>query len=137
LACQTSTKVVDLLLAAGASLHSHCLHLAAYHSTEDDEFQPQILPILSHLLDLGMDINGMAEMRWSDGRGNAFFAPLHAAVMADSSEVILFLLERGANKNIRSTAGETPLEMAIRNDRKAAIKALHPGIRRSARLSGA
>jgi ankyrin repeat protein len=76
--------------------------------------------MLAHLLDLGMDINGMSDFGWPAGRGHGLFTPLHSAVMADSPEVISFLLKRGANREIRSSTGETPLERAIRTERKAA-----------------
>ena len=120
LACASSTpEVVDLLLASGASLRNYCLHAAAKRNEE--KFQPQALAVLSHLLDLGMDINEMSDMGLTAGRGHGFFTPLHAAAAADS---ILLLLKRGANPDIRSTLGELPLDLSVRRGNEAAIRAL-------------
>jgi ankyrin repeat protein len=96
-ACSSSTpEVVDLLLANGATRCSYCLHVAADCSVDSDgEFHPQCLIMLSHLLDLGMDINELSDMEFPLGRGHGLFTPLHAAVIFDSAQAINLLLKRG------------------------------------------
>jgi ankyrin repeat protein len=80
--------------------------------------------VLSHLLDLGMDINEMSDMGLPAGRSRGLFTPLHAAAGADFVDAIVLLLKRGANPDIRSTFGETPLDLAVRRGNEAAIRAL-------------
>ncbi|MCJ1475725.1 hypothetical protein MMC13_004388 [Lambiella insularis] len=119
--CSSTPEVVDLLLASGASLHhSSALHFAA----EDAEHRPQSLTMLSHLLDLGVDVNELSDCDYPESRDYGFYTPLHAAVGADFAEAIRLLLKRGADREIRSSVGETPLEKALDIGHEAAVEAL-------------
>jgi ankyrin repeat protein len=123
LACTCSIpEVVDLLLAHGGSLHSYCLHVAA--RVHEPEVRPQSLTMLSHLLDLGMDVNEKSDMGLPSTRSQGFITPLHAAAGSDFADAVRLLLNRGANREIKSSTGETPLERAIRTGSEAAVKAL-------------
>ena len=121
-ACGYSTpEVVDFLLAHGASLyHSDALRIVA----EDDEHRPQSLIMLSHLLDLGMDVNEMSHIEYPEERGLGFYTPLHAAIAADFADAVRLLMERGANWEIKNTLGKTLLEHAIEYRNEDVINAI-------------
>ncbi|MCJ1394596.1 hypothetical protein MMC18_007476 [Xylographa bjoerkii] len=119
--CCSTPEVVDLLIAHGASLHhSDVLHLVA----EDEECRPQAITMMSHLLDLGMDVNELSHIEYPEGRGRGYFTPLHAAVVFDFTEAVVLLIERGADPEIRNTLGETPLDNAIKYGNRDTIEAL-------------
>jgi len=61
---------------------------------------------VSQLLDLG---------RWVDKPDSNGLTPLMAAVLALDADMVLLLLERGADPNLQAPGGEVALEMARRN----------------------
>ena len=69
--------------------------------------------MMTHLLDMGMDINGIGRRDYPPSRRIGRGTPLHAAVGARELERIEFLLERGADMEVRNTLGQTPLEYAV------------------------
>lgn len=136
MACGSSTpEVVDLLLAHGASLHhSNALHIVA----EDDEIRLQSLTMISHLLDLGMDVNELSHDMYPESRGLGDYTPLHAAAGSDFAEAIILLLQRGADPEIKNTLGKTSMDWAIECGNAAAIEALsqrRPGTSDTSRLT--
>ncbi|MCJ1405872.1 hypothetical protein MMC11_009102 [Xylographa trunciseda] len=117
--CNSTPEVVDLLIAHGASLHhSDALHLLA----EDEDHSPQSIRMMSHLIDLGMDVNEISHTN-REHRRLPYHTPLHSAVEFEFVEAITFLLAKGADPDIRDTSGRTPLECAIKYDDKVSIEA--------------
>lgn len=66
------------------------------------------LELLEALFDAGWDVDVQDDLGWSF---------LHRAVWAESFAAVRFLLERGANPNIRTFDDETPLDFAIQHFR--------------------
>lgn len=113
-ACGSSIPVFDLLLEHGAKLEDGMpLHLVAEAGAHSGG-----LPMMQHLLDLGVDINGLDNARgpWRAG------TPLHCAVKSANAERVRFLLEHGADPHHQGSWGKTPLEMArIRRHSEVAV----------------
>jgi len=78
-------------------------------------FQKNI-EIVKLLIDAGYDVNAI-------GPKNGY-TPLHDAVWADNAAAAKLLLQNGANKNIKGKDGLTPLEKAIKENKKDMIKIL-------------
>ncbi len=109
-AANSSPVVFDLLLAHGAKLEdSDALHSAA----GEKEKQPGRIEMMAHLLDLGMDINAIGRREYPAGRRIGRGTPLQSAVAPEEVERIEFLLKRGADREVKNTLGQTPLEYAI------------------------
>jgi ankyrin repeat protein len=105
-ACSSTIAVFDLLLEHGAKLENSCpLHAAAGNSAAGDS-----IPMMAHLLELGVDVNGSDKLRGAYQRGT----PLHHAVNSGCIENVRFLLEKGADPHIRGPWGTTPIEEAER-----------------------
>jgi ankyrin repeat protein len=85
---------------------------AALH---DAMFQKNIEVVLL-LIENGYDINAI-------GPANGY-TPLHDAVMTNNAAAAQILLKYGANKNIKGKDGLTPLEKAIKENKRELIKIL-------------
>ncbi len=108
-AANSTPTVVDLLLAHGAGLEdSDALHSAA----GEREKRPGRVEMMSHLLRLGMDVNALGRREYPAGRRIGRGTPLQAAVAPQERDRFGFLLGQGADKEIKNTLGETPLEYA-------------------------
>ena len=68
---------------------------------------------MAHLLDMGMDINAIGRRDYPPSRRIGRGTPLHAAVGARELERIEFLLEKGADMEVRNTLCQTALEYAV------------------------
>lgn len=96
----------DILLQHGAKLENSApLHQAAGRKTtiENDR-----IPMMEHLLRLGVDINGSDEnkRRWAVG------TPLHCAINTGAADNVRFLLTRGADVHAKSRRGLQALALA-------------------------
>ena len=104
-----SIEIFDLLLAHGAKLEdSDALHSAAGNRTK----KPGRVEMMAHLLDLGMDINALFRREHPPGRRVGRGTPLQSATGPQEVDRIMFLLERGADREVKNTLGQTPLEYA-------------------------
>ena len=103
-----NAELVHDILVSGAdknvrdSLGHTALHLAMYHQNN--------LAVIKLLLDYGFDPNAIATRNGH--------TPLHTAVTADNETAVRFLLQNGANKNIKCLDGYTPLDMARSGDKQ-------------------
>lgn len=107
----STTAVIALFLEHGARVeNSNALHAAARGRSG--------IPMMGYLLDQGVDINALEhqhnpeyfERRKHFGFGTA----LHCAAQRGSKERIQYLLERGADREIKNTIGYTPAQWAKR-----------------------
>ena len=99
-AASSSPAVLDFLLNHGLNLdETDALHAAAGAF----EAPPGRLKMMARLLDLGMDINAIEQRGKPGSRNTVKGTPLHSAVYVDEEENIAFLLERGADKEVRNT----------------------------------
>ena len=102
--------IFDLLISHGARLaDSDALHLAA----GELEKRPGRVEMMAHVLDLAFDINAMARRDYPPGRRIGRGTPLHAAFLTQETDRVNFFVQRGANLEIRSTLGRTPLEYPV------------------------
>lgn len=111
-------EVVEALLARKVNLN--CLDsygMTPLHNAVRHERKDCVEALLMH----GADVN----VREGDGparvgtygppRGQA---PLHMAASEGAKEMVETLLARGADANVKTTAGDTPLTLAMRSERK-------------------
>ena len=116
-ASRSSITAFDLLLVRGAKLeNSRPLHAAIESMNEDKER----IPMMAHLLDLGVDINGTDYVR-------RLATPLHHAVLARKIERASFLVKRGADPHIKNQYGTSALEMARINERMEFVELFSQG----------
>ena len=120
-------KIIQLLLENGAILErSAAVHSAAGSRSSGDNMRR--LRNVEFLLDLGMDVNRIESEGDPDFyeryRNFNFATPLHYAAYWNKLETVQYLLERGANKNVLSTKGESALEWASGNRNKELIELL-------------
>ena len=66
--------------------------------------------VMKLLLDYGFDPNAKSTMNG--------FTPLHSAVSANNADGARLLLQYRADKNIKNDDGQTPLDMARKNDKR-------------------
>ena len=100
----SSIAALGLLLAHGAKLENSVpLHAAAARSDADAQ-----IPMMRHLLSLGVDVNASDAVRGPRRKGT----PLHYAVQAGMIDAVQFLLENGADLDAENPSGKTPLEEA-------------------------
>jgi ankyrin repeat protein len=113
--------VVNLLLQRGAKLeYSISLHIAAASRRPDVE----AFLMMQHLLDLGVNINGLDDLQGPHNHGT----PLHYAARGGKVERVRFLLEKGANSEIRNRQGRTPLEEAKKFSEEDVVTILKPRV---------
>ncbi|KAI9841871.1 MAG: hypothetical protein M1837_000341 [Sclerophora amabilis] len=100
----SSVAVFDLLLERGAKMElCQPLHAAAMAEKDGER-----ISMMTHLLSLGLDVNGS-----DDSRGvYRFGTPLHHASRCGGIEKVRFLLAHGADPEIRCRRGTTVLEEA-------------------------
>ncbi len=121
-AANSSTDILDLLISYGAKLsESDALHSAAGYVKVAGE---ERVKMMEHLLNLGMEINAIERRKFPPGRKKGQGTPLHSAVYAQTTKRILLLLEKGADRKIVNTLGQTPLEYAIAHDKHFAAECL-------------
>lgn len=81
--------------------------------------------IVQILIDAGADVNAKAwidvHADWGSGYVVQGETPLHFAAIFGIKEIIELLLERGADKQIQTAKGETPLDFAIREKHSQSI----------------
>lgn len=114
-----SLPILQALLDAGAdpSLQAGLLFAAA----EKGDFD--IMRVL--LDDERLNINALAS-DWGV-MGIVLGTALHGAVMRGQTEVVRYLLEEGADPNVRTSHLGTPLDQAVRNKQQACIDVLMGG----------
>ena len=100
-------EMIQLLMTHGASIEvadpdgNSLLHLAIEKCLNSyGTIRKNYIEIANELLGLGIDVNT------SNGKG---FSCLHNAAILGDKEIVSFLLEHGADVNIRSHEGFTPL----------------------------
>jgi ankyrin repeat protein len=82
--------------------------------------------MMAFLLDYGIDINEISTFgyRRSKRAGDENGTPLHAAVRSGFEDRISFLLDRGADPNVKTECGDTALDYARRWNFETGIKVL-------------
>lgn len=115
-AALSSPATIDLLIQYGAKLENSLpLHAAAVSDVKPDG---ERIPMIAHLLELGVDINGTDEKRGM----SAFGTPLLHAVRWGRMETVRFLLMRGADVRVKVLGGEvTALDLARQTGKEELI----------------
>ncbi len=80
--------------------------------------------MMTHLLDMGMDINVLWRREYPAGRRMGRGTPLHAATSSQQSDRIQLLIERGADPEAKNTLDQTPLQYAIAKNLTASVEVL-------------
>ncbi|KAE8444282.1 hypothetical protein EG329_000689 [Mollisiaceae sp. DMI_Dod_QoI] len=93
--------VLELLISYGAQLDPQAL----FHAI--DPRGKGGIPAMKYLIDRGVDVNTVGTMAGTQGG-----TPLHYAAKLKSKEKLTLLLEAGADKNIKSSSGRTPVDVA-------------------------
>lgn len=131
-AASATPTIFDLLISHGARrADSDALHSAAGELRK----QPGRVEMITHLLNLGFDINAMGRRDYPPSRRIGRGTPLHAAVNTQQPDRINLLVQRGANLDIRNTLGQTPLEYAVAKEftiSEAVLRDFEKAARRSA-----
>jgi uncharacterized protein len=97
---QPSTAVFDLLLAHGAQPDVRALYEAIDRDGNGG------VPIMTYLLDHGIDIN-ISSSQWA--------SPLHCAVVRGTKAGVQLLLDRGANVEKTNSTGQTAADIALKS----------------------
>ncbi|MCJ1379688.1 hypothetical protein MMC17_002790 [Xylographa soralifera] len=104
-AASLSVATFDLLLAHGARLENSLpLHAAAEVAADAEA----VVPMLQHLLSLGVDVNASDHVKGHAGLGT----PLHYAIRAGRLAAVGFLVEHGADLAVRNSHHKTVVEEA-------------------------
>lgn len=112
---QSTEEIVRILVSHGAVLaQTEALQLAAALGR---------LGMIRCLLDEGADVNGMLDPDSAFGDPTDGSA-LHSAAISGHYDTVKFLLERGADPDLRNAAGETALIRAQRNNHREVIRLL-------------
>ena len=110
-----SVEMAELLIQHGAHVKgSGALIMAAEEGKLD---------VVGLLLDKGADINEIGiehptDPRFKEDMGSA----LHRAIFGNHQEVVTFLLDRGADENLKDVMGRTPLALAEAGGNNSIIK---------------
>lgn len=115
-ALRSTEEVVRLLIRHGAIIaQTDALKFAAVSGRLD---------MVRCLLDEGADINGMLD---ADSRGCPTDGPaLHSAVQGRFTDSVKFLLDHGADPDLRNAAGESSLMRARKDGRVEMVRLLEP-----------
>ncbi|KAL8898433.1 MAG: hypothetical protein Q9207_006700 [Kuettlingeria erythrocarpa] len=103
-AASSSVAVFDLMIEHGATRENSIpLHTTAGSGRGGDR-----IPMMTHLIDIGYDINGTDDGKWPCWNGT----PLHYALKAQSLEKVEFLLQKGADPYRLYKGCGTPFSVA-------------------------
>lgn len=120
-AANSTPAVFDLLLKYGTNLeYSDALHSAAGELQD----KPGRVEMMTHLLDIGIDINVLWRREYPAGRRMGRGTPLHAATSSQQSNRIQLLVERGADPEAKNTLDQTPLQYAVGKNLTASVEVL-------------
>ena len=119
-AASSSPAVLDILLEQGLKLDD----TDALHSAAGAEAPPGRVEMMAHLLDLGMDVNAIERRGQPSSRGTGKGTPLHSAVYIDQKDHVAFLLQKGADKEVRNTLGQTVMEFVVAQESQCALELL-------------
>ncbi|KAH0555920.1 hypothetical protein GP486_006133 [Trichoglossum hirsutum] len=108
-AVEGSVHAVKSLMSHGARLEGSDALIAAAASMNEN---PEPIKIMAHLLDSGVDINRLQNVRDPDAATPLTGTALHQAVERGDAERVRFLLQRGANRDVKGFQGLTALEAA-------------------------
>ena len=120
-AASSSPAVLDLLIERGLKLEDSDALPSAISAVDGPEGR---LEMVAHLLDLGCDINAVEKEAPPSSTGLSSGTPLHTAVLIDNPDYVSFLLDKGADREARNTAGQNVTEFAIEQDSVQALKVL-------------
>ena len=70
------------------------------------------IKMLQEFLDSGLDVNS---------RGDNGYTGLHAAVVNEQEETVIFLLESGANVELKLDSGEKAIDLAVLTGNSAIV----------------
>jgi len=105
-------KIIDLLLEKGALINAvnHQLQTPFFAAfTASDQL---IVPLLNHMIKCGASVDAQ------DKNENTC---LHHAVKNDKPQGVKFLLENGADSNVRNSEGQSPYQLALDKNRRAIV----------------
>lgn len=103
-AASSSVAVFDFMIERGATRENSIpLHIAAGAGRDGER-----IPMMTHLIDIGYDINGTDDGKHPCGHGT----PLHYALQAQSLQKVEFLLQRGADPYRLYKGCGTPFSVA-------------------------
>ena len=114
-----NTAVMPLLVERGANLYQECEENGIYEDHGTPFFvavQNEQLGAMRKLVELGVDID------WQDSKGRTALAC--EAVKKKCTRAFTTLLKMGANTELRTHNGETPLHRAVRNNNYEAARLL-------------
>lgn len=118
----SDVEMIDLLIHYGARLdQSNALHVAANAEEDEEDFDEDRIPMMRHLLGLGVDIDAVMyedRERPRDVTNWALGTALHYAAVRALPRRVEFLLQCGANRERPTThRNDTPLDWINRNTR--------------------
>ena len=111
-ATASAIKIADILLDKGAAPNAvnHQLHTPFFVAFTTSD--PLVIPLLNHLITRGATVDAQ------DKNENTC---LHHAVINDSVQGVKFLLENGADSNVRNSEGKSPYQIALDKNRRAIV----------------
>jgi len=101
-------NLIDMEKAPNGNSPLH-FYVRNHPNPEEENFYFTVLDELINYMKSQHVSDNPIEMHNLDGE-----TPLHAACLKSNEFVIRFLMERGANVNVQSSTGETPLHYAVR-----------------------
>lgn len=113
---------VQFLFERGGNIkHGQLLHHAIRRKHD-------VFEILDLLLNLGADVNAMFysndPQAWAENKYFGIGTPLHEAVELDALEIVIYLLERGADTSILNSLGKTAMDRAVEKGHSPIIEVL-------------
>ncbi|MDL2417974.1 ankyrin repeat domain-containing protein [Bacillus tropicus] len=111
-------EIASFLLESSADIHSR-----AKNENENTPLQAAIAnkqsELIAFLIEKGSDVNVMQSGGWTG---------LHEAAFLGSEEIIVLLLENGANKTIKKNDGKTAYDIALEKGHNHLLHYLHHGV---------